>query len=344
MKDVLPTLERWAREGRRAAVATVVETRRSAPRQPGSVMAVSESGEVVGSVTGGCVEPDVYAAAESVLAGGPAQVNDYGYADEEAFEVGLPCGGEVRILVEAMEPTLFLDMAAAVREERPVAYLAGLTGETLGRPRLIDPRQPPPATDEGGREALRLLGAGETGTLRAGEAELFVHSLAPRPDLYVFGAIDFASSLASAGRFLGYRVTVCDARGLFVTPERFPDADELVVEWPHRLLERSTLDERSAVCVLTHDAKFDVPALQAALATPAGYIGAMGSSRTTERRTERLREEGASEAELARIHAPIGLPIGAKTPPEVAIAIVAEIVAVRRRAGKEALGEARARV
>jgi xanthine dehydrogenase accessory factor len=146
--------------------------------------------------------------------------------------------------------------------------------------------------------------------------------------MYVFGAIDFASALASMGRFIGYRVTVCDARAKFVTPERFPDVDELVVEWPDRLLERSYVDERTAVCVLTHDDKFDVPILKVALAGPARYIGAMGSRRTTERRAERLRAEGVSEADLARIHAPIGLPIGSRSPEEVAVAIAAEIISV----------------
>jgi xanthine dehydrogenase accessory factor len=161
-----------------------------------------------------------------------------------------------------------------------------------------------------------------------GGAEVFVSSFAPRPRMYVFGAIDFASTLAKIGRFLGYRVTVCDARAKFVTPERFPDVDELVVDWPDRLLAASPVDGRTAICVLTHDAKFDVPILKTALETDAGYIGAMGSRRTTERRAERLREEGVPEEQLARIHAPIGLPIGSRTPEEVAVAIAAEIVSV----------------
>jgi xanthine dehydrogenase accessory factor len=150
--------------------------------------------------------------------------------------------------------------------------------------------------------------------------------------MYVFGAIDFASSLATVGRFLGYRVTVCDPRAIFVTPERFPDADELVIEWPHEFLARVPVDERTAICVLTHDDKFDVPALRAALATPARYIGAMGSRRTTERRRARLMELGVAEEELDRIHAPIGLAIASRTPEEVAVAIGAQIVAVANRA------------
>jgi xanthine dehydrogenase accessory factor len=162
--------------------------------------------------------------------------------------------------------------------------------------------------------------------------------------MYVFGAIDFASALATVGRFLGYRVTVCDPRAIFVTPERFPDADELVTEWPHDFLAHAPVDERTAICVLTHDAKFDVPALKAALATPARYIGAMGSSRTTERRRARLLEEGVSEDALERVHAPIGLPIASSTPEEVALAIGAEIVAVANRAGRREDVATRSRV
>jgi xanthine dehydrogenase accessory factor len=177
-----------------------------------------------------------------------------------------------------------------------------------------------------------------------GERELFVSTIAPRPDMYVFGAIDFAAAVASIGRFLGYRVTVCDARAAFVTKERFPDVDRLVVAWPHDFLATAPVDERTAICVLTHDAKFDVPVLRAALATPAGYVGAMGSRRTTEQRAERLRAEGVSEEDLHRIHAPIGLPIGSKSPQEVAVAVAAEIIATTRQGLAPEAREARARV
>jgi xanthine dehydrogenase accessory factor len=179
------------------------------------------------------------------------------------------------------------------------------------------------------QKARELLARGETGLVPlGGDEELFVSSFAPRPRMYVFGAIDFASALASMGRYLGYHVTVCDARAKFVTPERFPDVDELVVAWPDEFLASAPVDERTAICVLTHDDKFDVPILKQALGGPAGYIGAMGSRRTTERRAERLREEGASAEQLARIHAPIGLSIASRSPEEVAVAIAAEIISV----------------
>ena len=334
MRDVLPTLERWAHEGVRAALATVVGVDRSAPREPGSVMAVSETGEVVGSVTGGCVEPAVYLHAEGVLSGGPARMSTYGIVDDEAFEVGLPCGGNVSIFVEPMDPAAVAEVASAVREERPVAYLTTIAGDSLGGPRVIS-REGQPA-DEVEAAARPLLTLGQNGVVEVDGREVFVSSFVPRPAMYIFGAIDFASSLATVGHFLGYRVTVCDPRAIFVTPERFPDADELVIEWPHEFLARAPVDERTAVCVLTHDDKFDVPALQAALATPARYIGAMGSRRTTERRRARLMELGVAEEELERIHAPIGLSIASRTPEEVAVAIGAQIIAVANRAGTPA--------
>jgi xanthine dehydrogenase accessory factor len=341
VRDVLDTLERWTSQGLKVATATVVSTERSAPRDPGAVLAVSEEGEVAGSVTGGCVEPAVYEEAQRVLAGGEPKLLTYGIADDEAFEVGLPCGGTVHIFVDLLDPSLVRPVAEAVRAERPVAVAVRTNGPSLGAKQLVYGDE-----QDGGaiaEAARRLLAHGHTGFVTVGDEEVFVTSLAPRPRMYVFGAIDFASSLASIGRFLGYRVTVCDARGKFVTPERFPDVDELVVEWPDRFLERAPVDERTAICVLTHDSKFDVPILKVALSTSAGYIGAMGSRRTTERRNERLREEGVSEEQLARIHAPIGLPIGSRSPEEVAVAIAAEIVSVFNATAKRVSAKAAAR-
>ena len=284
-------------------------------------------------MTGGCVEPAVYQQAEEVLHGAPARMATYGYADDEAFEVGLPCGGNVGIFVEPMEPALVTEVAAAVRDERPVAYLTTIAGDATGRPRVIDAGGAP--ADEAEAAARPLLEMGQNGIVAVGDDEVFVSSFVPRPAMYVFGAIDFASALCTVGKFLGYRVTVCDPRAIFVTPQRFPDADELVTEWPNEFLARAPVDARAAVCVLTHDAKFDVPALKAALATPARYIGAMGSRRTTERRRVKLLEEGVSEEQLERIHAPIGLPIASRTPEEVAVAIGAEIVSVANRASRK---------
>ena len=330
MRDVLDALVRWASAGRRVATATVVSTERSAPRDPGAVLAVSEDGEVVGSVTGGCVEPAVFEEAREVLAGGAARLRTYGIADEEAFEVGLPCGGTVHIFVDSLERSLAERLARAISEERPVARVVPVSGPSVGEERLVFADETP--DDEVGRIAQELLAVGETALLEVDDEQVFVDSFAPRPSMYVFGAVDHASAVAEMGAFLGYRVTVCDARARFVTHERFPAVDELVVDWPDRFLAQAPVDERTAICVLTHDHKFDVPLLKVALATNAAYIGAMGSRRTTEERAELLRAEGVGDEELARVHAPIGLRIGARTPQEVAVAIAAELIeAVRER-------------
>lgn len=312
MRDVLDTLARWTAQGQRVATATVVATERSAPRDPGAVLAVSETGEIAGSVTGGCVEPAVYEEARAVLAGGVPRLLTYGIADEDAFEVGLSCGGTVHIFVDLLEPNLLRELADAIEAERPVGLAVAVTGPKIGEKQLV-------------------AYTGETGLVEADGEKVFVASFAPPPRMYVFGAVDYAAAVARAGRFLGYRVTVCDARARFVTPERFPDVDELVVEWPDRFLAQAPVDERTAIVVLTHDHKFDIPLLQVALRTPAVYVGAMGSRTTTDERAERLRAAGLTEQELTRLHAPIGLPIGARTPEEVAVAIVAELVAVTRR-------------
>jgi xanthine dehydrogenase accessory factor len=305
MRDILDTLVAWDAEGLRAAWAILVETERSAPREPGAALAVNERGDVAGSVTGGCVEPAVYEEARAVLAGEAARLVEYGIEDETAFEVGLPCGGTVRILVGPVDGAVVRELAAAVAEERPVELEASLSGEA------------------------RVVPAGARA--EPGLADGVFHlPLLPRPRMYVFGAVAHAAALAQAGRLLGYHVTVSDARTRFVTPERIPAADALVVGWPDEVLRDAPVDERTAICVLTHDRKLDVPALRAALASPAGYIGAMGSRRTTEARAAALREEGVGEEELRRIRAPIGLDIGSRTPAEVAVAIAAELVSVRR--------------
>lgn len=324
MRDILPTLVRWRSEGCGVAIATVVERRGSAPRDPGASLALNDRGEIAGSVTGGCVEPSVLQEAEEVLAGAPARLVEYGIPDEAAFEVGLACGGTVGILIAQLDTSLVPALDEAVRADRPVALAVTAAGERIGEQRLIDGP---------------LLDAGESTLADLDGETVFVHALHPRPAMYVFGAIDHAAALARVGKLLGYRVTVCDARAPFVTPARFPEADELVIEWPDRFLQRAPVDERTVICVLTHDAKFDVPALIAALETPAVYIGAMGSKVTTADREERLRAEGVGDAGIARLRAPIGLAIGARSPEEVAVAIGAQIVeataVARRRATAE---------
>jgi xanthine dehydrogenase accessory factor len=352
MRDVLDSLGSWWSDGKSVALATVVATFSSAPRQAGASMLVGPGGEAVGSVSGGCVEGAVYELGSEVLQSGRPVLQRYGVSDDDAFAVGLTCGGILDIFVEKVDSTTFPELGAvaeAVRDEDPVALATVISGpsERLGKRLVIWPDRVDGTTgsdrlDGAVRDDARgLLDAGRNGMLRYGVdgqrrgegLDVFVESFAPPPRMIVFGAIDFAAAVAKISGFLGYRVTVCDARPVFATASRFPGANEVVVEWPHRYLAAEAaagrIDARTAICVLTHDPKFDVPVLEVALRLPeVGYIGAMGSRRTHEDRLERLREAGLSEAELARMSSPIGLDLGARTPEETAVSIAAEIIAL----------------
>ncbi|MEU4245678.1 XdhC/CoxI family protein [Actinoplanes sp. NPDC026619] len=337
MRDIVDGLAAWRADGVRFAVATVVRTWNSAPRQPGAAMAVNEHGEVLGSVSGGCVEGAVYAAAEETIKSKKAQQLTYGVSDGDAFEVGLTCGGTIELLIQPEVALIDLDdVLAAIRDGRPVA-----TASIAGNQLVIWPDRTAGTLGDQGldhaaeQQAAGMLAAGTTGTVRLGhhgeqrqeETEVFVQTFLAPPRMIVFGAIDFAGAVARIGGFLGYHVTVCDARPVFATRKRFPSADDLIVRWPHQYLESTTVDERTVLCVLTHDPKFDIPLLEVALRTPARYIGVMGSRRTHTDRMRRLREAGVSELQLSRLSAPIGLDLGARTPEETAVAIAAEIIA-----------------
>lgn len=358
MRDVLDDAERWWNAGEPIALATVVGTWKSSPRQAGASMMLGGDGAVVGSVSGGCVEGAVYELAQQVVADGVPVLQRFGVSDDDAFTVGLTCGGILDVFVERIDPQSFPELGAvaqAIRSGTPVAVatttvhpdparvgqrmvlFADSVSGTLG-----SPRADAATTDD----ARGLLAAGRNGTLEYGPdgerlgdgMQVFVSSYAPPARMLVFGAIDFASAAARVGAFLGYHVTVCDARALFATPQRFPDADEVVVEWPHRYLlaerDAGRLDERTVLAVLTHDPKFDVPLLEVALADEGwkqrpAYVGAMGSRRTHDDREGRLRERGVTDEQLSRLHSPIGLNIGARTPEETAVSIAAEIIAGR---------------
>ncbi|MDH6625493.1 xanthine dehydrogenase accessory factor [Streptomyces sp. LBL] len=353
MLDIADELHRWVEQGRDFAVATVVAVDGSAPRRPGAALAVDSDGTAVGSVSGGCVEGAVYDLCQQALRDGQSVLERFGYSDEDAFAVGLTCGGVIDIVVtpvragDRVRPVVAAALeAAASRRAAAVARIVSGPAELRGRAMLVHPEG---AYDGGfgahpeldrtvAAEAGAFLDAGRTGTLETGEQgsrcgsplTVFVESSVPPPRMIVFGAVDFASALVRIGTFLNYHVTVCDARPVFATRARFPEADEIVVEWPHQYLERTDVDARTVLCVLTHDAKFDVPLLKLALRLPVAYVGAMGSRRTHLDRIERLREVGVTELELARLRSPIGLDLGARTPEETALSIAAEIVADRR--------------
>ncbi|OON80657.1 XdhC family protein [Streptomyces tsukubensis] len=353
MLDIADELHRWVEQGRDFAVATVVAVSGSAPRGPGAALAVDSAGTVTGSVSGGCVEGAVYEMCRQALDDGRTVLERFGYSDEDAFAVGLTCGGVIDILitpvrVDAPARAVFAAMlhsaatggAAALARvtDGPAELIGGAlvvhsgsgTEGSLGGPVELD--------RSASEEARAMLEAGRTGHVTIGAdgsrcgrpVTLFVEAGVEPPRMIVFGAVDFASALVRVGAFLGYRVTVCDARPVFATKARFPDADEVVVAWPHTYLESTRTDGRTVLCVLTHDAKFDVPLLRVALRLPVAYVGAMGSRRTHLDRTARLREVGLGERELARLRSPIGLDLGARTPEETALSIAAEIVAERR--------------
>jgi xanthine dehydrogenase accessory factor len=290
MREILGDLRRWrARGDERVVIATLVAARGSAPRPVGSKLAVSERGELAGSVSGGCVESEVYEEAQAALAGGEPNLLSYGISDEQAWSVGLPCGGEIDVFVERASWEELTPVLAAIE-----------SGERFTRTTVLD--------DEG-RE--------------------FVEEYGPPPLLLVFGAVDTAEALCKAAKQLGWRTIVADARSKFATAERIPSADELLVEWPDEVLARAEPDPWTAVVVLTHEDRFDIPALGGALRSDAFYVGALGARRNQERRRERLLEEGLSEEEIDRIAGPVGLDIGAETPAETAVSILAEILAVR---------------
>ena len=370
MRDVLSELMQWWESGETVGVGTVVATFRSAPRPPGASMLVGPAGDAVGSVSGGCVEGAVYELSQSVVESGAPVLERYGVSDDDAFAVGLTCGGILDVWVERVSRETFPELgeiAADVEAGRPVALATVIEHPDpawLGRRMVVRPELPSTGTIGSTRaddavedDAMGLLAAGTNATLtygpdgeRRGEGmRVFVWSFAPKPRLLVFGAIDFAAAVARVGSFLGYHVTVCDARPVFATTSRFPDADEVVVDWPHRYLtaehEAGRIDPRTVLTVLTHDPKFDVPLLEVALRMPElAYVGAMGSRRTHDDRMARLREAGLTEDEIARLSSPIGLDLGARTPEETAISIAAEIIAGRWGGSGERLAQTDGRI
>jgi xanthine dehydrogenase accessory factor len=318
MRELLQDLDRWRANGERIALARVVATRRSAPRPIGSKLAVSEGGELAGSVSGGCVENEVFEEARDVLRGGKPRLLTYGISDDLALSVGLPCGGEIDVWIDEPGDELLTRLEAIARNDQSAVLLTDLetgTQELLshGEDSRVD----------------ELIRGGHSRVVELEGRRMFADVFGPPPRLLVYGAIDTADALAAAAHAVGWRTIVADARAKFATRERMPNADELIVAWPEDTLAQVQPDHATAIVVLSHDDKFDLPLLIGALAGDAFYVGAIGSRRNQERRRERLLEAGVDESALDRIHGPAGLDIGAQSPAETAISILAEIMAVR---------------
>lgn len=354
MKDILDDVERWINQGHLVALATVVSTQGSSPRELGAVMAVRDDGEVAGSISGGCVEAAVVEEALAVISEKTPRLLTYGVADELGFEVGLTCGGTIRVFVERLESDeRNLSLSAIFNTFREASNQSFVLctiveGKGAGAKMIVKP----------GGEKIGSLGSdtldaaltlNTPGFLAQGTQDIrylddnavFIQAFTPPTHLIIFGAVDFTRSLSRLAKLLGYRVTICDPRSSLATPQRFPEADEIIIESPSKYLTNTTINDRTIIAVLTHDPKFDVPILKTAVRTQAAYIGAMGSRKATADRLVRLREAGLTDAEIDRINAPIGLDIGARTPDETAISIMAEIIAQRsgRSGGKLSLSQ-----
>ena len=337
MRDVLEPVAAWLGQGRRVAVGTVVATWGSAPRAVGSCMAVSDDGGLAGSVSGGCVETAVVQAAREVLAGAPPRLLRFGVADETAWAVGLACGGSIEVFVETLEPSVFASLREAVRRDEPLALATVIAGppSELGRHAVLGAGGPATGLLDGAwRAAAAAPLADALSTSRplrvpVEGGELFVDVLRPLPTLVVVGGVHIAVALVALARTLGFRTVVVDPRPAFANPERFPHADRIESAWPDEALKALGLTSATAVAVLTHDPKLDDPALRAALPSAAFYVGALGSKNTQAKRRQRLLEAGLTEAQVDRLRAPIGLDLGGRSPEEIALSVMAEVVAAR---------------
>jgi xanthine dehydrogenase accessory factor len=340
MRDVIPDIERWRKAGEDVAVATVIQTWGSAPRGVGARMAVGRKGGIAGSVSGGCVEGAVAEAAAGVLETGVPRLLHFGVADADAWEVGLSCGGTIEVFVDKLDVAHHERARAALESERPAVEVTVVRGgpDVLGRKVLLLADGTVHGSIGGaldaealaaGRAALADGQSRRVPVASAEGAELFVDVLRPSPSLVVVGGVHIAVALTALAKSLGYRTTVIDPRTRFGNAERFPHVDRLIAAWPDEGLGQAGLNAGTAVAVLTHDPKLDDPALRAALPSPAFYVGALGSKATQARRRQRLHEAGLTEAQLARLHAPIGLDLGGRAPDEIALSVMAQIVAVR---------------
>jgi xanthine dehydrogenase accessory factor len=340
MRDILPDLEKWYDAGQPMALATVIQTWGSSPRRVGAKMALTPDGKITGSVSGGCVEGAVYETGLEVLKSNRPQLLHFGVADESAWEVGLACGGSIDIFVKPLDREFFRALRAVYGEEKPAVLVTVVRGpeELLGREMLLEENGnlTGSLSDQLDEPALSLAGE----TLARGEScrvmlregvEVFQEVILPPPTLIAIGGVHITIALMSLAKTLGYRTVVVDPRTAFANQERFSTVDRLIQRWPDEAFQEIPLTRSSAVAMLTHDPKLDDPALKIALVSPAFYVGALGSKTTQAKRRQRLLQEGVPEASLNRLHGPIGLELGAETPEEIALSIMAEVVAARNR-------------
>jgi xanthine dehydrogenase accessory factor len=315
VREVLDELNQWTSDGEEVAIATVVETWGSSPRPLGSKMLVTRSGKMAGSVSNGCIEGAVFDEAQKVLKSGEPKLAAFGVADDVAFEVGLACGGHIEVFIQPLNSAHEELISMLNRNEAATLRTDLVTGKTDAARGL------PPGTELASRDRRSRAGRPDE--------DVFVEPLRRPAQLVIVGAIHIAIPLHRLAKLLGYRVTVIDARAKFATKERFPDADELHVAWPDEAMAKIAIDPSTYIVILTHDPKFDLPALRSVLGKGAGYVGAIGSRKTNEKRFAALRKEGFSEDDIAEIHGPIGLDLGSRGAEETALGILAEITAVR---------------
>lgn len=338
MRDILSDLDRWRAENKPIALATVIQTWGSSPRRAGAKMALTPDGKITGSVSGGCVEGAVYEAGVDILKSNRPQLLHFGVADETAWEVGLACGGSIDIFVKPLDAAFFSALRSTLMEEQPAVVATVVRGpeKIVGREMLVREDATVTGTLGNGLDkqsvdlARETLAQGESRRVMVqDDVEVFLEVTLPPPTLIVIGGVHITVALVVLAKILGYRTVVIDPRSAFGTAERFPNVDRLIQHWPDDAFQQVPITQSTAIVMLTHDPKLDDPALKIALASPAFYVGALGSRTTQSKRCQRLLVDGLTEEQLNRLHGPIGLDIGAGTPEEIAISIMAEIVAAR---------------
>lgn len=355
MRDLAAEMTGWLAAGWNVAAAMVVQIQGSAPRPLGTMMAIRDDGRIAGNVSAGCVDAAVVDAARGILRGRPPAVLRFGISDAQALSVGLSCGGRIGVVVSALAPSDGAALAAVAEAHganQPIVFAAVTDGPArigsllaVAEDVVVGDLGDAAVTRQVAEAARQLLDSGSRGAEPVtqphdrGDVSTLLTPVLPPPRMLVFGATDYVAALAQVGAFLGYRVTVCDAREGFAAAERFPAAEEVVTQWPHRFLAGTPVDATTVICVLTHDPKFDVPLLAEAVRTPARYIGMLGSRRTAAHRLDELRARGLTADELSRIRSPVGLDLGGRSPEETAIAIAAEIIALEHDGSGVALRE-----